>query len=224
VGKLISADIRKSVEFFLATRLGWLLVLGLGRSARIRMIGREKVDELRRQGKPILFALWHGRILLPIFVHRGEGICAMVSRHRDGEMIAQLLHRLGYRTVRGSSGKGGHEAFWELVRALREGSDGAIIPDGPTGPRHRLKPGVLFLAQQAEAVIVPATFSSSRMIQFNSWDRFTIWLPFSRCILWYGDPIVIPPCWSPREVLHEGKRLEQAMIELEAAADAHFQK
>ncbi|MDZ7372908.1 MAG: lysophospholipid acyltransferase family protein [candidate division KSB1 bacterium] len=217
-------DFRKRLEFWLATRLSWIVVLALGYTARIRLIGRDKVDEMRRQGQTLLFALWHGRLLLPMFVHRGEGICAMVSRHRDGEMIARTLHRLGYRTVRGSSSKGGREAFWEMARAMRNGADGVVIPDGPTGPRHKLKPGLLFLAQQTGAAIVPVTYSADRMVQFNSWDRFTLWLPFARCVLWYGEPRFIPRHWSRDEVLQEGERIEEEMIRLETAADAYFRK
>ncbi len=213
---------RKELEFYLATKLSWLLVLGLGRTARIRLVGRERLERLRERGERVIFTPWHGRMLMPIYVHRNEGICAMVSRHRDGEMIAQTIQRLGYRTVRGSTGKGGERAFWELVRAIRNGSDGAIIPDGPTGPRHRLKPGVLFIAQQAGAAIVPITFSASRKIEFNSWDRFTLWLPLAQSVVLYGEPTFIPREWSVRRVLQEGKRIERAMIELEVAADAYF--
>ena len=207
---------------YLGTRLSWLLVLVLGKLARIDVRGRGKVEQLRRRGQRVILAVWHGRMLLPIYLHRNEGVCAMVSLHEDGEIIAQTIRRLGYRTVRGSSRRRGLEALRELVRAMTAGADGAIIPDGPRGPRHRLKPGVLLLARETGAAIVPIVFSTDRPIVFNSWDRFTIWRPFARCLVIYGGPYFIPSDWPLRRVLREGKRIERDMIELERRADAHF--
>ncbi len=220
----VSSERRSDLLFTLGTKFAWLLVLGLGRSARIRFVGRQNLLRLREENRRFILAVWHGRLLLPVYLHRNEGICAMVSLHRDGELIAQTIQRLGYTTVRGSSTRGGREAFNEMVRAIRAGANAAIIPDGPTGPRHQLKPGVLFIAQQTGAAILPLTFACDRYITFNSWDRFTLWKPFAKCVAVYGDPFYVPRTWTLRQVLRAGKELEQKMIEQEAFADALFRE
>lgn len=220
----MSSEGRSDLLFKLGTKLAWLLVLGLGKTARIEFVGRQHLRRLLDQNQRFILAVWHGRLLLPVYLHRNQGICAMVSLHRDGEIIAQTIQRLGYVTVRGSSTRRGREAFNEMVRLVRGGANGAIIPDGPTGPRHQLKPGVLFIAQQTGAAILPLTFSCDRSIQFNSWDRFTLWKPFARCVAVYGEPLWIPRKWTLRQVLRAGKELERKMIEQEAFADAYFRK
>lgn len=210
--------------FFLATKLGGPFIRFWGKLARVEFVGREHYDQLRQHHKPFLFAVWHGRILLPIYMHRDEGIYGMVSEHRDGEMIAQTLEKLGYRTVRGSSTRGAKKAAIAMIRALRSGASGAVMPDGPNGPRHKLKPGVVSLSQKSGVPILLITFAAERAIRFNSWDRFTLWLPFSRCVVLYSEPIPVPPGLEGKDFEAFCRRMEQQMIDLEQQADAYFQQ
>lgn len=213
-----------NLVFFLATRFGWLFILLWGKLTRIEFIGREHLQWVRSRGKPFILSVWHGRVLLPIYVHRHENIQAMVSEHRDGEMIARTLIRLGYGTVRGSSTRGGRKAAIGMIRALRQGAVGAVIPDGPTGPRCKLKPGLVTLAQRSGAYILPITFASSRRIVFKSWDRFYLWLPFARSVVVYGKPIAVSPDLAEPEFAASRKQIENEMCSLESMADAHFRK
>jgi len=215
--------IKKKIVFYLANKLGWLLVLALGRSSLIRPVGRHHLINLINKGKPFMFVLWHGRMLIPIYYHRNQGIVPMVSLHQDGEMIAQTVQRLGYRTVRGSSGRGGKKAFHDMVDALKQGNIGAILPDGPRGPRHQLKPGAIYIAQQSGAYLLPITFSAKSRVIFNSWDKFMLPLPFSKNVLLYGAPIRVPEDSSQEQLEQIRQDFETAMIELEKKADAYFQ-
>lgn len=210
--------------FWLATRFGWRFVLLWGRLTRKEFVGREHLEWLRKRRVPYIFCIWHGRVLMPIYVHRNESVLAMVSDHRDGEMIAQTLIKLGLGAVRGSSTRGGRKAAIGMIRALRAGSIGAMIPDGPNGPRHVLKPGVVNVAQRAGAYILPMTFASSRFVQFKSWDRFYLWLPFSRTVVVYGEPVFIPPEADEDAVENFRRKIEGAMKEQEKFADAYFRK
>jgi lysophospholipid acyltransferase (LPLAT)-like uncharacterized protein len=209
---------------YLATKLGWLILVLLGKTWRIKLVGRPAIDSLMRDRRSHLFALWHGRIVVPIYVHRGEGITAMVSLHTDGEMIARTLHRLGYRTVRGSSTRGGNQAFHDMLAVLKQGQVGAIIPDGPKGPRHHLKPGALYLAQQTGTYIIPVSFAASRKIEFPSWDRFVLPLPFSKNVMIYGTPRQVPTQLSPEEIEQWRLKLENEMNALVTQADDYFRK
>jgi lysophospholipid acyltransferase (LPLAT)-like uncharacterized protein len=216
---------KKRLVFWLATRLGWLLILALGHLTRIRFAGREHFEWLRENNKPFIFCIWHGKILIPIFVHRNQNVHAMVSRHVDGEMIAQTLHRLGIRTIRGSSTRGAPRATVEMIRALKRGTVCAIMPDGPKGPRHVFKPGAITMAQKSGAYLLPFTFACSNPFRFaKSWDRFTLPLPFSQSVAIYGEPIAVPAD-LPEEAFENFRLMvEGKMLELEKDAEMYFIK
>jgi lysophospholipid acyltransferase (LPLAT)-like uncharacterized protein len=109
-----------------------------------------------------------------------------------------------------------------MIRALRRGGVGAITPDGPRGPRHVFKAGLLAIAQKSRAAILPMTFASTRAWRFKSWDLFTLPKPFSKTVALYGEPISVPEAMNEAEF--EAKRLEveQRMLNLEAEAEALF--
>src|SRR5206468_8222799 len=93
-------------------RLGVPLIRVLGSSWRIRLINNTTtVDALRREGRPIVFALWHGDMLPLLYHHRDEGVSVLISEHRDGELIARVAESLGFRTVRGSTSRGASRAL-----------------------------------------------------------------------------------------------------------------
>ncbi len=222
--KILSKKTKKKISFFLATKLGWLFIIGWCKLLFIKEKGRKYVQQAIAEKTNYIYVLWHGRVLVPIYIHRYEGICPLVSLHSDGEMIAQALHKLGYRTVRGSSTRGGKEAFHKMVSQVKRGIVGTMIPDGPRGPRQQLKPGTLYMAQQTGAYLIPVTFSAKRKIVFNSWDKFVLPLPFSKTLMLYGKPIKVPKNISPRELVTIRNSFEQQMINLENEADAHFRK
>ncbi|MDZ7265757.1 MAG: lysophospholipid acyltransferase family protein [candidate division KSB1 bacterium] len=209
----------RRITFWLATRFGWLALLLIGHWTRIRLVGRQHFERLRASGTPFLICTWHGKILIPIFVHRRENLCGMVSEHSDGEMIAQTLHRLGYRTVRGSSTRGGSRAMIAMIRALRSGAAGAIMPDGPKGPRHHFKAGAIAIAQKAGACLLPLTFASSSCWRLKSWDQFIIPKPFSRTIVLYGEPRAIAASAGDQQLEALRQQMEQDMLALEAEAE-----
>jgi lysophospholipid acyltransferase (LPLAT)-like uncharacterized protein len=145
--------------------------------------------------RPVLLALYHGE-LLPILLygaHRGN-IATIVSKHADGEIIAKVLNRLGYRTIRGSTdsgrNKGGSAALKGVLEALREGFHVAITVDGPKGPCCRVKDGILYASALSQRPIYPVRV---RVRGFNlpSWDKFLIPLPFEKVEILLGKPILV---------------------------------
>jgi lysophospholipid acyltransferase (LPLAT)-like uncharacterized protein len=215
---------RKKLKMKVVAQFGYLLVLLLGKLTTIKMVGRHYWEQLQKSGVSYILCLWHGRMLLPIYVHRNQGIHTLVSLHHDGEMLAQSLQKLGYRTIRGSSTRGGRKALYEMVSVLKPGKVGAIIPDGPKGPPQILKSGVLRIAQQAQAYILPMTFSSSRKIHFKSWDKFTLMLPFSKSVVMYGRPVASPEKLSKSQFEEIRSSLERDLVHLEKQADDYFRK
>jgi len=215
---------KQKLKILLGIKLGWLLILLWGKLIRIKKVGQHNWRTAVESGNGALAMIWHGRILLPIYVHRKQGITPMVSLHSDGEMIAQTIHRLGYSTVRGSSTRGGKEAFHEMLSLLKQGASCAIMPDGPRGPRHKLKSGTVQLGYRSGAYLVPITFSCKKGIFATSWDKFLVAKPFSTSFIFYDKPIQIPPNLSTEELEQYRQKIEDRMKKFEKFADAYVRK
>jgi len=205
----------------LARLIGPSLVVALVRSCRVKICGGEHLAALRASGKPFLYALWHGRMLTPIVLHRHQGVAAMVSLHGDGEVVAQILRRLGYETVRGSSTRGGKEAFKLMVQWLETGGVGAVIPDGPKGPAREAKSGVVRIAIAAGVPILPLGCAARPAKVFASWDAFALPLPLARVNVAYEQPLLPTGGASDEAVeslrLELTRRLDRAQEQAEAA-------
>jgi lysophospholipid acyltransferase (LPLAT)-like uncharacterized protein len=212
----------KKILYRLLEWIGPWLIRIIGYSLRVERVNSQAADELHQRSQSYLLCVWHGRLFLPVFHHRHQGIIAMVSRHADGELISRIVKKFGYGTVRGSSTRGGKEAFYQLLTHLKNGAAGAMIPDGPTGPRHVLKVGTILLAQQADCPLVPITFAARPCWRLKSWDRMVLPKPFARAVIYYGDPIQIPAELSSVELEAQRQKVEQAMLDLVQAAEAHL--
>ena len=173
-------------------RLAGIAIGALRGTLRVERLHFDRYLGLRARGVPILFSLWHGRMFLPIQVHRHQGIVTMASQSKDGEIIALWLGRNGYRVVRGSTTRGGGEALRQMVRQVRSGIHAALTVDGPKGPPRVVQPGVVQLARLTGAWVLPITYSSARPRFFRSWDRYLLPRPFSRNVVAYGEPFPIP--------------------------------
>jgi len=193
----------------------------LGWSLRIKEAGRSDLGPRAKPQPPVLASLWHETILIGTWYHRGCGVNVMISSSRDGELIATIARRLGYTPVRGSSTRGGREAAQALVDALKAGSNCAITPDGPRGPRRQVQPGAALIPRISGRPVVPFAFAAERCWRLKSWDRFIIPKPFSRAVFVYGEPIAV----TKDEDLAVGLQKVQAeMDRVMAVAEGYFQK
>ena len=184
--------------------LGPLLVRALGNTWRVTVLHEDRVSAARGSVGPVVFAFWHGTLLPLEFINRARGICVLSSWHRDGELSARVMTRLGYRVVRGSTSRGAAMSLQLLVRGLREGHDVAVTPDGPRGPALRAQTGALYVARRTGAPVVPVGVAASRALRLGSWDRFMIPLPFSRVVVAHGEPLAVAqdgPLDGDREAL-----------------------
>lgn len=193
--------------------LGWLILQFIGRTSRVAVHWSLAAQPLRDDGRPLIFAFWHRHQLLMAWEHRRRGVTVLVSRSRDGELIAGVLERLGYRTARGSSSRGGPAAFMELLDAVAAGGRVAFTPDGPRGPAGSVQPGVLALAAKTGVPIVPVAWAGTRVKTLSSWDRFMIPLPFGRFEVVFGNPLPVSAVNSAAE-----QNLRRALEGAEAEA------
>jgi len=195
------------------------VILALRATIRIQERHAERHRRLAESGAPYVYALWHGRMVLPILVHRHESVVTMASRSKDGEIIARWLTRNGYIPARGSTTRGGGAALQEMIERMREGHPGALTVDGPKGPPRVVQPGVLRLARETRAWILPISGASSRPRFLRSWDRYLVPLPFSRNVVTYGEPIAPPNSSSEDEAVTRrlGEALDAATHEADEA-------
>ena len=164
--------------------------------------------------RPIM-AFWHGRVLTATYYFRRRGIVVMISENFDGEWIARIIERFGFRTSRGSSSRGGQRALLELKREMEKGFPSGFAVDGPRGPARKAQPGAVWLAKLTGNPVVPFHMEASSYWSLSSWDRTQIPKPFSTVALSVGAPIDVPR--AADEPTLEAKRieLERALLALE---------
>jgi lysophospholipid acyltransferase (LPLAT)-like uncharacterized protein len=173
-----------------AISVGGFLIRMLARTWRIQAVGRDEFDARRKPGVAAIFTFWHGQ-MLPLVAEHHRPTTVLISDHRDGEIITQIVSGFGCRAVRGSSSKGAARALLQLSRTLSEGHDIAITPDGPRGPRHSFAPGALVLSQRTGSPIVLLASYARRVWRLNTWDGFEIPKPFAKVMVAYGDPFIV---------------------------------
>ena len=169
--------------------------------------------EALASGERFVYAFWHERIVSLTWWHRGEDFAVLVSQHHDGELITRVIHRLGYVTGRGSSTRGGEAGLRDMIRWAREGRQLAVTPDGPRGPAHVVKDGLLVMASRLGRRIVPMAAASDRAWTMRSWDRQRIPKPFARVVLRHAAPVAVA-----RDI--HGDALIPARAEVNDALDA----
>ena len=163
-------------------------------------------------------ALWHNRLLLLPFVIRRylpeRRGAALISTSRDGEILAGLVERFGFEVVRGSSSRKGASAIRQLAEVIARGQDVVITPDGPRGPPYEVGQGIVYLAQQSGAEVVPLNLEYSSCWRAKSWDRFILPKPFSKVRVVVGQPHRVGMTSSDEEFERERLRLQEAMLAL----------
>ncbi|EGB13658.1 protein of unknown function DUF374 [Pseudodesulfovibrio mercurii] len=200
--------------------IAWLFKLWV-RTIRFEPHGAIDFLDRNRRGEAGVIALWHGEIFpVTAFGHTvSSHLVTFVSQSKDGEVIARVLERIGHTTVRGSSTRGGVKALLKAKRVMEQENRMAVFTiDGPKGPRHKAKDGVIFLAQRAGAKILPIRAYPERKVVFDkSWDHFVLPLPFTRCPVYVGEPMDVTDEKLTKDVLErETARLEARMLALGA--------
>jgi len=199
-------------------RVGGAFLDALLRTVRFEVHGCEHYERTWGEGRPVLFALWHGRLLPCSYYHRGEGLATLISQHRDGDYIAKIVEGWGIEAIRGSSSRGGTAALRQMVRTLRHSAI-AVTPDGPRGPREQVKPGLIAAARLARVAIVPVSAGADRAWWFEGWDRFLVPKPFATIRLRYGAPIEVPVDADPESARLLTARVEEELNRLTRLVD-----
>ena len=197
--------------------LGSLLIRLLCATLRYRVIDEARffVDSGSR---PVVMLIWHNRILaMPVvfkrYYSKRKGLLVLASASRDGAYLSEMVGHFGIGSIRGSSSRRGAPALLDLFRAVRQGYDLCITPDGPRGPRYKMGAGAILVSQRCKAPLMPIHIEYSSCWRLKSWDAFMIPKPFSRVVVTLMSFIDLGP--SDSEKIFEAQRLqvEQVMTE-----------
>ena len=184
----------------LLARLVALYLRFVWATTRWTLVGEEHAQSLA--DRPMILAFWHERLPLAALGWRllarrvpqagGRRAKVLISRHRDGRLIAAAVRPFGIDVVHASSSKGGAAGLRGLARILAQGGVAVITPDGPRGPARVAAPGVVQLAALTGVPVLPCAVASSRMRLARSWDRMRFPLPFARGVAVMGAPVAVP--------------------------------
>jgi lysophospholipid acyltransferase (LPLAT)-like uncharacterized protein len=211
---------KKKLVAWLGPWLAYWAIKILAWTMRFEEIHPEILRDFLEKGIPVIGAFWHGRLLMMPIIYKGKNLSFLVSPHRDGQVVGKALKRFGFHAILGSSHRMGFSGFKQMVKA--HGSDIAIVPDGPRGPRYQVQSGVIELAKLTGRAVVPLTFSASRRKILNTWDQFLVPFPFSKGVFIWGAPIVVEQNGDRAHLEEKRILLENRLNELTERADHYF--
>jgi lysophospholipid acyltransferase (LPLAT)-like uncharacterized protein len=172
----------------------------------------------RTSDRPTLYLFWHENLFLPAYSYAPLKIPVLISNHRDGELVAQVVRFMGGEAIRGSSTRGGSRALREMLQTLRR-KHLAMTPDGPRGPRRVLQPGAVFLASHAQIDVVPVGIHTPGAWRLKSWDRMAVPKAFHRAQVVVGAPIHVPPDLDRDGLEHYRQLCQRGMDDAQKAAE-----
>jgi len=149
----------------------------------IALTNKKKFHTITEIGdEPTIFACWHGELLmlpyLYFYYREVPHAKVLISSHFDGKLIAKTIKYFGLDTIAGSTNRNAVKVLIQGIKALKDGYDIGITPDGPKGPRREVADGIIVMAQKAKVKIVLVNIIPSRYWEFNSWDKFRVPKPF----------------------------------------------
>ena len=226
-GKGWHLTLGKRLKTTLIATLATLLVRITVRLCPLREIrGEEHLSSLLRDKQPLILCLWHGRLLyLTWFVpnrfkRAGVEVHTIVSRSKDGELMARVARFVGVDVVRGSSSRGGPAGLLQLGRRMRQGGSVVTVGDGPRGPRYVLTPGPAALAKLSGAPVLPIAFAAEKAWILETWDQAVIPKPLSRIAVVIGEPFKVNRDATNEDVERATAELEERMEATRLEADA----
>ena len=173
--------------------------------------------DMVHESRGVVAVTWHNRLFFYAVAFpklTRERSVAVVSASRDGQYVSDFISQLGLGSIRGSSSRGGAQAQLAGVKAIQEGKNVCFTPDGPRGPKYKMKPGPVHLASLTGAKILPLSINFSSCWELKSWDNFQIPKPFSKVTIIMGDTISIPPNLDAKQLEEERQRVQDILMSI----------
>lgn len=181
------------LAYFIRTLL-WLLI----RTCKFKVLGGEHLKDSS------IVMLWHNQLVLiapSLFkVAPKLSYCAFISNSKDGNLLAAFTTSYSNGHVIRVPHHSRESALKALIDRLKTKKDIAVItPDGPRGPRHKIKPGIVLAAKETGAPIIPFSWVCSNTWKLKTWDKMEIPKPFSTIEAVFSPPITLSKDTSIQE-------------------------
>lgn len=204
------------MSFFLGY-LAWAAMKLWSITLRYEVNGAKGIVAPEIEKAPVIFALWHNRIFtMPPIWRRTGGknrfSVVLTSASKDGTTLATAMKMFGLGAIRGSSSRRAVSALIGMKKALKDGFDVCVTPDGPKGPRYKVQPGVIKIAQTSGAEIIPIHIRYSSAWRLKTWDKFVLPKPFSRVHVVFAEPHKISKGISEEAFEQARANLENCLI------------
>lgn len=225
-------SIREKLLNWLIAALLYVVVRLITMTCQIVELGKEHIDDLVETPRPVVFSFWHNNMFVLLYyfsfyvIKRGIPLNVLVSQSGEGDFMSLTAQFFGANTTRGSSSKGGREAFQALLKSIKREKRSIIIaPDGPKGPVYQFQSGTAILSQSTGAPIVPIGYACTKCWKFRSWDQFFIPKPFSKIAMSIGEPYTVPrKLDGPNGMEVERAQLEKRMMAMVHRAEDYLEE
>jgi lysophospholipid acyltransferase (LPLAT)-like uncharacterized protein len=194
------------------------IVTALCKSLKTTKVNDEIIKNLDDENKNYILAFWHGTMLLPWYLHGNPKVAALISKSKDGDLLAKILKHWNYNVVRGSSSTGGDIALAIMIDFAKNDYSITITPDGPRGPAHRFKAGAVITAKKSKVPLILAGVGYKKKKVLGNWDKFEVPYFFSKAKIIYSEPIFIETNLSYEETSNIISNCENKLIDLQREA------
>ena len=194
------------------------IVTALCKSLKIIIVNDEVIKKLDSENNNYIMAFWHGTMLLPWYLHGKPNCAALISKSKDGDLLAKILKHWNYNVVRGSSSTGGDIALAIIIDFAKNDYSVTITPDGPRGPAHKFKAGAVIAAKKSGVPLILAGIGYQKSKVLSNWDKFEVPHFFSKVKIIYSEPIFIEANLSYEETSNKIIDCENKLNELQREA------
>jgi lysophospholipid acyltransferase (LPLAT)-like uncharacterized protein len=184
-----------------------------------RVIGQDIADQYMGADGVSAPCYWHqhlmlGNLLMRQQIENGFRPCFLVSASVDGDVPSRIAEYWGAEVIRGSANNTGALVLRDMHQAFKRGVSVVSVADGPNGPQHEFKVGVVLMARIAGVPMIPVGFAVDRAWHLDRWDRFMIPKPFARVVMAVGEPVEVPRATPVDELEHFRNTMENAVNSL----------
>jgi len=176
---------------------------------RIRFVDRRFYDDPYDSHKPTFLYFWHGKYVPILPLLQGYQGCVISSESDRGDAIATISRRFGFSSLLIPNRATRQSMRSLLARVRQEHNSVGTAADGPLGPKHQVKSGIVWIASKMNATIIPISVASKhKFVLSKRWDGLEIPLPFSQVTLMFGAPVTVPDTLNSDQLEQWRQQLE----------------
>jgi hypothetical protein len=213
--------LKQRIALWFITLAGYLAIRLIGPTLKFEC-SIEEGGPATPKPHPAVYVFWHRAVIASCWYYRNRQIAVMTSSSFDGEYIARIIEKFGYKAVRGSTSRGAVRALLGMHTELEQDRSVAFTIDGPRGPLYEAKPGPVLLARNTRVPIVPFFIAAEDGWVLKSWDRFVIPKPYTHVHLRLGRFIPVPPEADAPQIQQLHAEMQAELDRVREYAEAQF--